>query len=138
MTLAAGPLLPVWLVLVLTVCAMLVVATHVLTMHRTAMPASRRRIRTANGVVMLILAPTLAQAVCFSHPSQTRAFVFTWWLVIALLGLVLLLAGLDITNNLRLYGRERARLRRQAAADLAANLAGRQQGNTGDGGRVHA
>ena len=60
--LASNPILPAWLVLPMAVVTMLVISWHVMAIQRAKMPASRKRIRTANGLLMLFLTALLAYA----------------------------------------------------------------------------
>jgi protein-S-isoprenylcysteine O-methyltransferase Ste14 len=78
------------------------------------MPDSRRRIRTANGMLMLFTAPLLAYALGFANPAaDQRAFVLSWMLVTGLLIIILLVAMLDIANNYRLMFLQRKALREE-------------------------
>jgi hypothetical protein len=118
---AEGAMLPLWITAPLAVVLMALVAGHILLMRAVEMPASRRRIRTANGAVILILLPTMAYALSVSAPDDQRGFVLTWVCVIGLLGLVIALAVLDILNSLRLAVGEAVALRRQARRALRAD-----------------
>ncbi len=102
--------LPALVVIPVALLAMIVVAGHLLVMRQSLLPPSRRRIRTANAVLMLALIPTMSVALAGS-PSP-RAFVVLWIVVTWLLGLVLMLAALDVANSLRLHRRELRDLRR--------------------------
>ncbi|MBI1189697.1 MAG: hypothetical protein GC200_03325 [Tepidisphaera sp.] len=105
-TLAAG-LVPSWAVFPLAVLAMLVVAGHVLWLPRAEMPASRRRIRIANGLLMLFALPLAAYALGIADPSNDkRGFVMAWMLVSGMVTIVLLVALVDLANTWRLHRRE--------------------------------
>jgi protein-S-isoprenylcysteine O-methyltransferase Ste14 len=122
-TLAAGghALAPWWAVLPLALLTLLVLAGHVLSLARIEMPASRRRIRTANGLVMMLTVPLGAYAVGIADPRQDqRSFVLAWMMVAGLLLVVLLVAGLDIVNTWRLHRREHRDLVRTLAAPAPA------------------
>lgn len=114
MTLAAGSMVPWWVVVPAAGLTMAVVLWHLRGQWRSEVPASRRRIRTANAVFMLVFAPLLAYAVGVVTPDQTRAFALAWVGVIALLVVIMMLAGLDIVNNLRLFRASRAALMHEA------------------------
>ncbi|MGQ0629020.1 MAG: hypothetical protein ACT4PL_13090 [Phycisphaerales bacterium] len=116
MTLAT--LITPWLALPLCAGAMLFIAGHVLALYRLDIPASRRRIRTAGGLLMLVLAPMLAYAGAVVPPADKRAFVLAWMAVMAILGLIIAVALIDVANNLRLHTRARADLRRSEAEAL--------------------
>jgi hypothetical protein len=111
--LTSGPLAPVWLVVPLAVLALLVIAAHVLALDKTEMPASRRRIRKVNGLLMMFTVPLVAYAFGVASPSQARLFVMVWMIVAGLVFLVLMLAMLDIVNTWRVTWNERRQLKRQ-------------------------
>lgn len=129
---ASGPILSAWIVLPVVTVAMLLVAGHTLAIQRVAMPASRRRIRTANGLLMLVALPLLAYALCVIGPQDKRLFVLVWVSVMGLVGLVIVLALLDVVNNVRLFARERGQIDRMTAQALAERFrqhgAGEQDG----------
>lgn len=102
-----APLLPVWVVLPVAACMLLVVALHLMLLLKSDMPASRRRIRTLNGWIMLFLVPIGAAAFGVVTPSDPRLFVLIWIVVILMLVLLIGLAMLDMVNTTRLYRRER-------------------------------
>lgn len=113
--------------------AMLIVAAHLRAMRSAgrAMPASRRRIRSVNGGIMLALCPLLVAAFSFTSRAQPGVFLRVWTGVIGLLGIVVMLAGLDMLNSARLardavrearaeFLRELGRARKEAAASRTA------------------
>lgn len=102
-----APLLPVWVVLPVAAFMLLVVALHLMLLLKSDMPASRRRIRTLNGWIMLFLVPIGAAAFGIVTPSDPRLFVLIWIVVILMLVLLIGLAMLDMVNTTRLYRRER-------------------------------
>lgn len=108
---STSPLLPSWVVLPVAVVMLLVVAVHLLVVSHAPMPASRRRIRLANGWIMLFLVPLGAAAFGVVTPSDPRSFVFVWTLVIFMLLMLIVLATIDIVNTGILYRRERRSLR---------------------------
>ncbi len=92
--------------------------------HRLAapeVPDSRRRIRRASLIVMLVSQPILVQALSFANPHDTNptAYVIAWLLVIFLVGLVLVTAGLDVLNTMRLQREQRRDRVIQAAVTRA-------------------
>ncbi|MGH7244391.1 MAG: hypothetical protein ACREJD_13345 [Phycisphaerales bacterium] len=74
------------------------------------MPASRRRIRTLNGWIMLFLVPLGAAAFGVVSPTNPRLFVLIWTIVVSMLILLIGLAVLDMVNTTRLHRREKDRL----------------------------
>lgn len=114
-TLRDTPVLPTWLAAALALPTMVVVAGHLIAMHRgaRAMPESRRRLRLANGGLMLIAVPVIAMAFGVVTPADHRLFMSVWLLAMWLLGVIVVLAGVDAAITARLAAQERARLRRQ-------------------------
>jgi len=110
------PLAPLWFVAPLTMFTLAIVTIHLVGLARTAMPASRRRIRSANSALMLIMLPLALYALAIVPPSDGHAFVIAWMILGALLVVVLSLAWLDVANNLRLGRTERIRVARDIAA----------------------
>ena len=84
---------------------------------RDEVPESRRRIRRASIIVMLAGLPLFVRALSFvdSH-ADSRAYVIAWLLVLLAVGAVMVVAGLDVVNNLRIHRRE--------IADAATGRAG--------------
>ncbi|MBL8991664.1 MAG: hypothetical protein JNJ48_08820 [Phycisphaerae bacterium] len=117
-----GPIASPWVAVPVVSVAMLLVAAHVLAIQRVPMPSSRRRIRTANGLLMLVALPLLAYAVSVVPPADKRPFVLAWMSVMILVSMVLGLALVDIANNIRLFARARAELDRMAARGLAGKV----------------
>ncbi|MFG0276270.1 MAG: hypothetical protein ACF8QF_14565 [Phycisphaerales bacterium] len=107
-----GALLPAWGVLPLTALMMLVVAGHIEVTRVATRPESRRRIRIANGWVMLVTLPLLASGFSLLDPdTQRRTFVLVWVAAVWLLGVSLLLAIADVFNTIRVTRKEREQLR---------------------------
>ncbi len=100
----SGPVAPAWLIVPLAILAMLVIAAHVLLLPKVEMPDSRRRIRTANGMLMLFTTPIFAYALSIANPAvDQRAFVLSWMMVAGLLVIILLVAMFDMANTFRLH-----------------------------------
>jgi uncharacterized membrane protein len=114
--LLAQPVAPGWLVFPVATVAMLAVAGHWLALARSSMPESRKRIRSACGVVMLLAIPILAYAFGVADAADHRRFVLAWMLACGLLLIVVLLAIADVVNNVRIARRERAMLRDEMRA----------------------
>lgn len=112
MMLTGTTLVPAILTLPAAAVLLVVVAGHLLaTMHRTE-PASRRRIRTANGFVVLVTIPLLAMGFSVIDPDRyPTEWLLVWLAAIALLSINVGLALLDIANTIRLTLRSRRDLR---------------------------
>lgn len=115
----SGTLAPAWLVLPLALIALATVGGHMRAVARSGMPASRKRIRTANGWLMLLLIPLLAYGFGVATPAHKGVFVMVWLAAIALLWMVVMLAGIDMVNSWRLGRRERESLRAEILAARA-------------------
>ncbi len=100
----SGPVIPTIVCVPLGIIAMLTCAAHLLGPARRAVPASRRRIRQANGFIMLVVIPLLTIGFGIidphRHPNQ---WLFTWVAAISLLTMAIGLALLDVVNTMRLH-----------------------------------
>ena len=72
--------------------------------------ASRKRIRIANGILMMCGVVSLAYAVGVATPDRPREFTLSWTLVLSLMAIIVGVACIDALNSLRLH-----------ASDTAAN-----------------
>ncbi len=113
-----GTLLPAWLVVPACALLMLLVAFHLMRVaQKPGTPPSRRRIRIANTMLLLAIVPLLAIGLSLINPDeQPRRMAFVWTTTIALLGMSIGLACLDILNTVRIFHRRRSRLRRHLRA----------------------
>ncbi|MCC6285769.1 MAG: hypothetical protein IT439_10830 [Phycisphaerales bacterium] len=125
-----APLAPAWVAFPMGILTMLVLLAHGASLREAPMPESRRRIRSANAVLMMCAVPLLTYALAVVTPANAKAFVIAWTSVVCILGLILLLALADVLNTLRLRRREVARLRAEAKAIVMGSLA--------HGARVHS
>ncbi|MCA9297676.1 MAG: hypothetical protein KDA28_01340 [Phycisphaerales bacterium] len=103
--------LPAWFVLPLSGLMILGIAAHMVWMRQSDMPGSRRRIRMANDLLMILVVIAATYAFSVVRRSQPREWVLSWMFIVGMLGIITMLACLDILNNLRLARAERARLR---------------------------
>lgn len=110
------PIAPTWLVLSLALVSMVLIAGHLQAVQVADMPESRRRIRSAADMVMLVLSALLAYAFGIATPAQPRLFTLAWSACVGLLFVVLLLAFIDSANNMRMHRREMRVLREQSRA----------------------
>lgn len=111
-TIANSGVLPAWLVLPITALLMLIIAGAITSAAKHTTPASRRRIRLANGWVMLLTTPLAATGFSLIDSSaQPRLFVKVWVLVIGLIFISIVLAILDMLNTARLVRLSHQRLR---------------------------
>ncbi|HHN78211.1 MAG TPA: hypothetical protein ENK11_05990 [Phycisphaerales bacterium] len=136
-----GPtILPFWFVGPLAGLTMLVIAGHLLAMRdaKDRIPASRYRIRTVNGGIMLVAVPLLASAFSVIPTNRPRPFLLIWTACIGLLAVVVVLALLDAINNARLGLLEAQRLHEEhrSLIDLATRTGAEDRcdrGTPGDG-----
>ena len=111
-TLANPGVLPLWFVLPATVVVMLTVAAAIQVAAKHTVPASRRRVRLANGWVMLLTTPLAAAGFgLIDSATQPRLFVKVWILVIGLISISVILAFMDMLNTARLARVSHQRLR---------------------------
>lgn len=108
-----------YLALPLAGILMVVIALHMEhTLEHTA-PRSRRRLRIANGWIMLIGIPLLATGSSLINPdTNPRLFTLIWTTTILFLSLALLVALGDVLNTMRLSLRSHTSLRDQFKQDL--------------------
>lgn len=99
-----GVIIPPALALPPSAILMLIVMFHLhATIRSKEGPASRRRIRTANGWIMLAAIPLLVAGFSLiDHEANQFAWALTWLAAILLLLLTLALAMLDVANTMRL------------------------------------
>lgn len=111
--LANQGVLPMWLVIPVTLALMVIVASAIVSAAKATNPSSRRRIRLANGWVMLLTMPLAAAGFSLIDSSaQPRLFVKVWILTIGLICISIVLAILDMLNTARLARLAHRRLRR--------------------------
>lgn len=123
-------ILPPIVVIPLAALTVLVIAAHLAALQAdNAIPVSRKRIRTANGVVMLITTVVLAYAFAYTSTHNPARFTLTWGAAVMLLTVILALSSIDVLNNLRLTRLQRRRVKK-AANDLHAQLATILKGHT--------
>jgi hypothetical protein len=137
-TLSGAPLVSPWIGIPLAGVVMLLASVHVLLLQSAGVPPSRRRLRTASGLIILLLAPLLCYAMCIASTANARQFVLVWMGVLGLLFIVLMLAIMDMFNNVRIARQEWQQglspSARAAAEALARVRAGRhQRGEPGEG-----
>jgi len=110
---APGTIIPLWLGLPVAGVLMLMVAAHALAVGESDHPASRKRIRQANAVMILLTIPLLTFGFCVLSPrDHPREWALVWLSSFALLGFVVMLALVDMLNTVRLLRSARTRLRR--------------------------
>jgi hypothetical protein len=111
--LAVGTLVPPAVVLPIAAVLMLIVAAHLLALPAAQMPASRKRIRTTNGVVMLFTVPLVAYVFGLVTPANHTKFVLAWTAVAGLMLIIMVLAVLDVFNTVRINRQQKRELREQ-------------------------
>ncbi len=130
--LSPQPLAPLWGVAPICLLTLFFLGIHLTLLHRDHdMPESRRRLRTANGLLMLIATPIAGYAFGVASPARDqRLFVLAWILVTALVVLILILAIADALNSWRIDRRARQqRLSDLLESELLATQAKAQTGN---------
>lgn len=130
----SGPLISAWVAMPVGAVVVVLLAVHMRALAVAEMPESRRRIRTANGWMMLLATPVTAYAFGLASPSDPRVFLLSWLAVAGLLAIVLFLAGIDILNTGRISLDDRQNLR-QDLRDLGQGLQHGPPGGTPDSPR---
>jgi len=112
-------------VLPLGAIALVVIAGYLIALRAAptsdALPPSRRRIRTVSGWVSLITVALLAYGFGVATPANARVFMLVWIAGTAMVGVVLMLAFIDLADTYRIRrDTDRARRRELDAARRAA------------------
>lgn len=135
MLLADGTtMLPGWLVLPVAALTLLVVAAHVLAVQAGDMPLRRKRLRIANGLLMMFVTALLAYALGMAgviqepiaQPGEARRFVLVWMAIIGLVGIVVALAGADAIATISHGWGVRKHLRQEMREKLGEDLVRRR------------
>lgn len=84
-------------------------------------PPSRRRIRRASMLVLLVSLPVSVQALSFiSHQSNPSQFVIIWSMLLLLLLLLVITAIADVVNTMNMHREQQIKEMAKAAADMLA------------------
>lgn len=82
-------------------------------------PASRRRIRRASMVVLLVSLPVFVRALSFiSHQTDPSQFVIIWSILLLLLLLLVITAIADVINTMNIHREQQLQEMAKAAADM--------------------
>lgn len=125
----AETLMPAWFVLPVATVVLLVLTAHLLAVNASDMEARRRRIRTANNILMMLTTPLIAYGFGILDTGDGRRFVLVWTIVPLLLLLIVVLALADMLNTLVLHQRNRRSIRRGLADKAGGPGAGRAGGD---------
>jgi hypothetical protein len=94
------PFIPGYISLLLAAACMVAVAAHLLVVERRTKDELRRRIRLANGWVMLIGIPLIAAGFSFINPDEKpRMFLIVWLSIFGLVLISISLAFADMVNT---------------------------------------
>ncbi|MFG0256902.1 MAG: hypothetical protein ACF8GE_03265 [Phycisphaerales bacterium JB043] len=116
-------IIPPLLALPLCGLLMIVVAVHMEHTLDSDAPRSRKRLRIANGWVMLFALPLLATGSSLvGHETHPRLFALVWSGALMLLMLALMLALGDVLNTMRLASRSHARMRDRFRSELLEEM----------------
>ena len=102
----SDPIAPIWLVLPLALIALIVQAGYLIALKELPkgfMPPSRKRIRTASSWMSMFAIPLSAYGFGFATTDDPGVFAMVWVVVIGLISGILMLAGLDAINTMRLH-----------------------------------
>jgi len=104
-------LIPAWFCVPVAGLLFAIVALHMRATAKSDHPASRKRIRLANGILILINLPLLTAGFSLINPNaHPKPWVLIWVAAMALLACNVGLAIVDVVNTLRLTRREPPRL----------------------------
>ncbi|CAN5758079.1 hypothetical protein BH11PLA1_BH11PLA1_21410 [soil metagenome] len=131
-----GPMLSSTVALALGGPMIIAAGLYTLLIQRVHMPASRRRLRTASGILLMLTLGALVYALTAVSTATPRTFVIAWCVVVALTGVLLLLALLDLVNTARLHSAQRARLAEQQAARMVLEARARIRARRAGGADV--
>jgi hypothetical protein len=99
------------------------IAWYWVRLGRAEEPESRRRIRRASIIAMLVSLPIFVRALSFVDPeTDPQTYVTIWPLALFMLLLVVVTAGLDLANNIRLAAQQRMEELERGAAELAESM----------------
>lgn len=104
--------IPGFITLPVAAVAMLTVAVHLLVVERGTRNFVRRRIRMANGWLMLIAIPLVAAGFSYIDPNaRPRMFMIVWMTVLGLVFMSIALAVADMINTMLIARRAAGELR---------------------------
>ncbi|HMN40764.1 MAG TPA: hypothetical protein PKE29_07935 [Phycisphaerales bacterium] len=129
---AASTILPGWVVIPIAGVVLVVTARHVLRVETSGLDPVRRRVRIANGLLMMLVTTLLAYALglapevkdAASHPGEAKAFIAVWVGILGLLGVVVVLAVIDAVGTVRAGMRMRRQLRGETRRMMGATRSG--------------
>ncbi|MEX2217797.1 MAG: hypothetical protein WD749_03475 [Phycisphaerales bacterium] len=119
-----SPLVPWWLAISAGAVMLLVLARYLLALGGAEMDARRKRIRTANTILMMLVTPLVAYGFGVATPSRARAYVFVWVLICSILFMVIMLALLDMLHSVRLHRAQMRAMRRSMTAQALLEAQG--------------
>lgn len=129
---AASTILPGWVVIPIAGVVLVVTARHVLRVETSGLDPVRRRVRIANGLLMMLVTTLLAYALglapevndAAAHPGEAKAFIAVWVGILGLLGVVVVLAVIDAVGTVRAGMRMRRELRGETRRMMGATRSG--------------
>lgn len=106
-------LVPIWATAPTCSILMIAVAAHAERTRRSAEPESRKRIRMANSLLIMLMLPMLVAGLSVLDPDRRpREWAMLWLIVMGLVSISVGLAILDALNTIRLLRRAQRELRR--------------------------
>lgn len=118
-----GPLLSIWVSGPVAVLALGAMTWYSLRLRSRPMPRTRRRLRKMGTLVHLLLVPMLVYALSIVDPStEPGRFLVAWLCVLLLVAVTLVVALLDIANNIRLHRAEKRLLARDLGLRSGADV----------------
>lgn len=109
---SGGPVLPAYVTAPICVALLAAVIVHLVYLAPRVRPPSRRRIRSASGLVLVVAIPLVFVGFSVIAPGRRPGiWALTWIAASGLTALAAMLAVLDVVNTIRLHRRSRRSLR---------------------------
>lgn len=128
-----SPIAPTWIVLPLAMIALVAQAGYLMSLKeipKGKIPESRRRIRIATGWLIMFAIPLSAYGFGIATTRDPSTFALVWIMIIALISGILVLAGLDTINTMRLHRKSQRTLKQEFRETLGVD---RDRTGTGAG-----
>ena len=127
----SGPIAPIWFVFPLAGVAMVITAAYLIALREapaSAMPDSRRRLRSAVTWLIMVTLPLTAYGFGVASTQDPKTFMLVWVTVTVLLAFILLFAAFDLMmisaqhRRLTRNHRKAVRATKQEIVRLASGL----------------
>ena len=104
------------------------IAWYWIRLGRPEVPPSRRKLRRASLILIAVLLTLIVAALSFLDPAQhQRPYIMTWTGAMLVIAILVIVAGLDAMNTMRIVQQQTHEELREAAGDLADAIKARKQ-----------